>query len=111
MGLYGAKDALTLLLTVEGLLFAALSIGVATARRELGQARSRVPLILSLSAISVILLVAIGACSAWSHIYETHAGAPEATDLEIEGIALLAAIVAQPVLALAFVLWIFLRSG
>jgi uncharacterized integral membrane protein len=110
MDTYGAKDALTLLLTVEGLLFAALSIGVATARRELGQVRSRVPFVISLTAVGVITLVAVGACSAWSHIYETHPGAAEATNLEVEGIALIAAIVAQPVLALAFVLWIFLRS-
>ncbi len=111
MSAYGPTDALTLLLTVEGLLFAALSIGVATAQRQLGETRSRWPLIMSLTAVGVILLVAVGACSAWSHIYETHAGAPDATDLEIEGIALIAAIVAQPLLALAFVLWIFRRSG
>jgi hypothetical protein len=108
---YGPADALTLLLTVEGLLFAALGIGVGTAQRELGQTRSPIPLVISLIAVVVILLVAVGACSAWSHIYETHAGAADATNLGIEGIALLAAIVVQPVLALAYVLWIFLRSG
>jgi len=111
MDTYGPTDALTLLLTVEGLLFAALSIGVATAQRQLGEVRSWVPLTLSLTAVGVILLVAIGASSAWSHIYEAHRGAPDATNLEVEGIALIAAVVAQPLLALAFVLWIFLRSG
>jgi hypothetical protein len=111
MDTYGAKDALTLLLTVEGLLFAALSIGAATARRELGQTRSHIPFVVSLTAVGVIALVAAGAISAWSHIYEASPGATEATNLEISGIALIAAIVAQPLIALAFVLWIFLRSG
>jgi len=111
MRTYGPTDALTLLLTVEGLLFAALSIGVATAQRQLGQTRSPFPLVVSLVVVLVIALVAAGATSAWSHIYETHPGAADATDLEIEGIALIAAIVAQPFIALAYVLWIFLRSG
>ena len=111
MDAYGPKDALTLLLTVEGLLFATLSIGVATARRELGQVRSSVPFAISLAVVGVILLVAVGACGAWFHIYEARTGSPEATNLEVQGVSLIAAIVAQPLLALAFVLWIFKRSG
>jgi hypothetical protein len=111
MDTYGAKDALTLLLTAEGLIFAALSIGVATARREIGQTFAWPAFVASLLAVGVVALVAVGAGNAWSHIYEASPGAAEASKLEIEGIALIVAIAAQPVLALAFVLWIFLRSG
>lgn len=111
MDAYGPSDALTLLLTVEGLLFTALSIGVATARREISQTFAWPPFIVSVGAVAVISLVAIGAGSAWSHIYEARPGAAEATSLEVQGVALIVAIWAQPVLALAFVLWIFLRSG
>jgi hypothetical protein len=110
MDAYGPKDALTLLLTAEGLIFAALSIGVATARREIGQTFAWLPFGVSLVGVAVIALVAVGAGSAWSHIYEAHPGAPEATPLEVQGVALLTAIAAQPALALAFVVWIFVRS-
>ncbi|MGO9319683.1 MAG: hypothetical protein ACLQBY_02605 [Solirubrobacteraceae bacterium] len=109
MDAYGPKDALTLLITVEGLLFAALSIGVASARKKLGEVQGPGAFILSLAAFVVIALVAVGAWSAWSDIYEAKAGVPEATNLEIEGIALAVAIVAQPIFA--FVIALFARTG
>lgn len=110
MDTYGPKDALTLLLTAEGLMFAALGIGVAAAQRRIGQGFGWLPFIVSLLAVGVVALIAVGAGSAWSNIYEASAGAPEATKLEVQGIAILVAIIAQPVLALAYVVWIYLRS-
>jgi hypothetical protein len=109
MDAYGPTDALTLLLTVEGLLFAALSIGVAVARPQLGEVQTWIPFGLSLAAAVVIALVAVGAWSAWSHIYEAKAGAPDAAKLEVQGIALAGAIVAQPLFAL--VIAMFARPG
>jgi hypothetical protein len=110
MDTYGPKDALTLLLTAEGLIFAALGIGVAAAHRRIGQGFGWLPFIVSLLAVGVVALIAVGASSAWSNIYDASAGAPEATKLEVQGIALIVAIIAQPVLALAYVVWIYLRS-
>lgn len=96
---FPTTTALTTLLTMEGLLFAAL--GLAATFSSVGGRRLRkLPVsveVLGAAAISVLTMVAIGALTAWSKIflrtfpYEWH-------DIVI-AFTLLVAILAQPLIA------------
>ena len=99
---FGPAEALTILLTVEGLLLAALSISSALA----GETKSGRQLVSSafrfgLLTAMVISAVALGAASAWSQLFEGRLSDGWAF---LPSLALAIGIVAQPL----FALWIAL---
>lgn len=97
-GALPTKDALTTLLTVESLLFAALSICVALGQpTEFGRRLPTSPLAFSLTAAGAVTLIAFGAATAWINAYLDPC--PATAEEWIEGIALGAGIVAQAVFA------------
>lgn len=107
----GPVDALSTLLTTESLLLAV--VGVAVTLATPGQVRNpRLPVrpgVLAGIAVGVLSLVGVGAVFAWGQIYLGGALRP-LPDLVI-AVALLVAIVAEPVLAVLLALGIRKRRA
>lgn len=91
---------LALLLTTEGLLFAALTVGVSlSASSVFGPSTVVRPATLAFIAAGLIALVGAGAVLAWTDLF-LGSGWPSGWNGPLEAIALLCAIVAQPLVAL-----------
>lgn len=92
------KDALTILLTVETLLFAAFGIAVSLAGESVfGQSRFFTSGVFALIVFSLVVCVSFGSVVAWYHVFVQ--GAPQLRGAwGIEAITLLIGIVAQPVI-------------
>jgi hypothetical protein len=90
---------MTTLLTTESLLFAALSVGLSlAAAAPFGRAVAVRPGVLALAAAAVLTFVGVAAVLAWCDLF-LGAHWPKGSDGQIEAIALLCAIIAQPVFA------------
>lgn len=90
---------LAALLTIEGLLFAALSISVSlTAGSTFGRRTPISPRWLAVSAVLVLVVVAAGATLSWSQLF-CGANWPHSLWGQLEALALLVAICAPPLLA------------
>lgn len=102
-------DLLAILLTAEGLLFAALAVGVTL--QTLTEGNYLPPFVkkgwLAFSIASVTTLVAVGAGATWWRIFSEDC--PEWFVPFAGAAALAVAIVAQPVLA--FVIWLGMRKS
>lgn len=94
-------DALTLLLTVETLLLAALAVSVALAApsEHGGPPAVRGPR-LARSITAVIVLVAVGATSAWLDLYTGSGHSPDGVRAWTIAIGLAAGVVASPILSI-----------
>ena len=91
---------LPLLLTTEGLLFAALTVGVSLSASSTFGSRTLVsPATLALIATGVLGIVGAAAGLAWTDLF-LGTGWPAGWNGRLEAIALLFAIVAQPAIAL-----------
>ena len=91
---------LPLLLTTEGLLFAALTIGVSLSTSTVFAPKTVVaPAVLACVAASVLLIVAAAAVLAWTDLFLA-SDWPHGWNGRFEAIALLFAIVAQPLIAI-----------
>jgi hypothetical protein len=91
---------LALLLTTEGLLFAALTVGVSlSASSMFGPPTVVPPAALAFIAAGLIALVGAAAVLAWSDLF-LGSGWPSGWNGPLEALALLFAIVAQPLVAL-----------
>jgi hypothetical protein len=106
----GTKDILSVLLTTEGLLFASLSISVAVAgRKVLGREQPAGPKWLAGAATIALWIVAIAASTAWADLFTGCSRWPDAPTGKFQAVALLLAIVAQPLIA-AGVAWGVFRA-
>jgi hypothetical protein len=91
---------LALLLTTEGLLFAALTVGVSlSASSVFGPPTVVGPATLAFIAAGLIAVVGAAAVLAWTDLFLGH-GWPSGWNGPLQAIALLVAIVAQPLVAL-----------
>lgn len=92
-------DVLTLLVTTEGLLFAALTIGVSMSASSAFKAKTLVPPdFLVLIAAAVLCIVGSAAVLAWKDLFLANHW-PSGKDSRLEAVALLFPIVAQPLIA------------
>jgi hypothetical protein len=97
-------NALATLLTTESLLFAALALA-ANLSTPGGRSIRNLPVpgeALGAAAVAVLVLVAVGAVTAWGKIFLSDL--PGSADEIVICVALLVAIVAQPVLAILLAL-------
>jgi hypothetical protein len=93
------ESLMTALLTVEGLIFAALSISVGlTASDAFGLKTAVPPAVLAFIATGVLTVIAVAAVLAWTDVLAGDHW-PSGTNGRIEALVLLFAIVAQPILA------------
>jgi hypothetical protein len=93
------NDVFIALVTVEGLLFAALSISATLASgSKFGAPTWGPPWVLAVASAIVLIVVAVAVLLAWIDLFTGHAW-PHHSDRQIEAIGLLVAIVAQPTLA------------
>jgi hypothetical protein len=100
-------NMLSALLTTEGLLFAALSISVSlSGSSTFGPKTIIPPTALAFVAAGILSVVAIAAGFAWVDLFAGDKW-PAGSDARVEALALLFAIVAQPVIALVIALGIW----
>jgi hypothetical protein len=100
---------LSMLLTTEGLLFAALTIGVSLATGSMHGSRTIVrPAALAASAAIVLGVLGTAAVAAWSDLF-LGANWPDGWNHRLEAGALLVAIVAQPLIALVITIGVWRR--
>src|SRR4051812_26402655 len=98
---------LSVLLTTEGLLFAALSISVSLSASSTFGAKTVVsPAALAFVAAAVLTVVAAAAALAWVQLF-SGAHWPSSLNTRLEVLALLFAIVVQPAIALVIALGIW----
>jgi hypothetical protein len=105
--LISESDLLIALLTTEGLLFAALAIAVGiTGGSTFGPKTSLSPTALAFVSSAVLFAVGGAAVLAWTQLFGGAQWPAACTD-RLEAIALLVAIVAQPVISLAVAIGIW----
>jgi hypothetical protein len=98
---------LSLLLTTEGLLFAALTVSVSlSASSTFGPRTSISPATLAFIAAAVLAIVAAAALLAWTDLFLGN-NWPEGWNGRLEVLVLLFAIVAQPLIALVIAVGIW----
>jgi hypothetical protein len=103
------NDVFIALVTVEGLLFAALSISATLAGGEAIRARTwGPPWLLSVVSAVILVLVALAVVLAWADLFGGGAW-PHHSDRQLEALGLLLAIVAQP--GVAIVIAVGIVSG
>ncbi len=100
---------LSLLLTTESLLFAALAVAVTLSGSSVfGASTWGPPWVLAFIATAVLGVVAAAAVLAWTDLFLAH-NWPTGWNSRIEALALLFAIVAQPLVALVVAVGIWLE--
>lgn len=98
-----------MLLTTEGLLFAALTIGLSLAAGSTHGSRTVVrPAALAATAALVLGILGVAAVAAWSDLF-LGASWPDGWNRRLGAAALLLAIVAQPLIALVITMGLWRR--
>lgn len=101
------SGVLSLLLTTESLLFAALTVAVTlSATSMFGQSTWGPPWVLAFIATVVLAVVASGAVLAWTDLFLAR-NWPNGSNARLEALALLVAIVGQPLVALVIAIGIW----